>query len=222
MRGRKIFFAALLAAGVCFGQTHTDINSPQYYGKTGIPKAYAAIDANFAQVESGSALTPASVTVPGTGLIITGSSATSTVGTAAGYLDGGVIADGTIVSNKVASGAIIASRLADGATLAEIADDDGTGSGLDADLLDGEEASAFQDADADLTNDAGVTGLSVTNTWVDSGGITNTLVFLHGKLYRWYEDSVPQGSGPGATTSTTSTTSTTVTTTSTTVTTGEP
>jgi len=33
--------------------TFSDINSPQYYGKTGIPDAYSVIDANFALIESG-------------------------------------------------------------------------------------------------------------------------------------------------------------------------
>jgi len=43
----------------------------------------------------------------------------------------------------IADGAISAAKLADGAALAEILDDDGAGSGLDADKLDGSEAAAF-------------------------------------------------------------------------------
>lgn len=46
--------AVLATFGVLVGlAAFTDINSPQYYGKTGIPKAYSAIDANFAAIESG-------------------------------------------------------------------------------------------------------------------------------------------------------------------------
>ena len=42
--------------GICvgfsvLGESFTDINSPQYYGKTGIPAAYSALDANFALLE---------------------------------------------------------------------------------------------------------------------------------------------------------------------------
>jgi len=44
---------------------------------------------------------------------------------------------------QVKAGGVGASHLADGAALAEILDDDGPGSGLDADTLDGEHASAF-------------------------------------------------------------------------------
>lgn len=48
----------------------------------------------------------------------------------------------------VKDGSITATKLADGAALAEILDDDGTGSGLDADMLDGSHASAFESAGA--------------------------------------------------------------------------
>jgi hypothetical protein len=51
---------------------------------------------------------------------------------------------------RVKAGGIGSSHLTDGAALAEILDDDGAGSGLDADLLDGEHASAIH-AVANLT-----------------------------------------------------------------------
>lgn len=50
---------------------------------------------------------------------------------------------GTFNDIQIAAGVVGATELADGTTLSEIADDDGAGSGLDADLLDGLEASAF-------------------------------------------------------------------------------
>lgn len=48
-----------------------------------------------------------------------------------------------VTTDKLANGAVTAGKLADGACLAELADDDGSGSGLDADLLDGLHAGAF-------------------------------------------------------------------------------
>lgn len=50
---------------------------------------------------------------------------------------------GTISSSSIANGSIGSNQLNDGAALAELLDDDGAGSGLDADLLDGLQASAF-------------------------------------------------------------------------------
>lgn len=44
-------------------------------------------------------------------------------------------------------GSILAAKLADGAVLMELTDDDGAGSGLDADLLDGKQATQFAEAD---------------------------------------------------------------------------
>jgi len=49
----------------------------------------------------------------------------------------------SVTSTMIMSGAVTASDMQDGAALAEILDDDGSGSGLDADLLDGQHASAF-------------------------------------------------------------------------------
>ena len=48
-----ILVASLMGLGaVVTAATFTDINSPQYYGKINIPKAYSALDANFAAMES--------------------------------------------------------------------------------------------------------------------------------------------------------------------------
>jgi hypothetical protein len=50
---------------------------------------------------------------------------------------------GTYPKPDIAAQSISADELIDGAALAEIADDDGDGSGLDADLLDGKSSTAF-------------------------------------------------------------------------------
>jgi hypothetical protein len=47
------------------------------------------------------------------------------------------IAGGAVGTSEIANGSVIASHLSDGTARAEITDDDGAGSGLDADLLDG-------------------------------------------------------------------------------------
>jgi len=49
----------------------------------------------------------------------------------------------TVDGSSVLAGTVSTTQLADGATLAEIADDDGPGSGLDADLVDGLNSTAF-------------------------------------------------------------------------------
>jgi len=77
----------------------------------------------------------------------------TTVMIADGAVESQKVANSAITSVKVASNAITSAKIADGtvsyldiqdgATLEEIKDDDGAGSGLDADRLDGYEASAF-------------------------------------------------------------------------------
>lgn len=73
--------------------------------------------------------------------------ANSAVGTAqlaTGAVISAAIADGTVSNVDLANGAVTAVKLADGTTLTEISDNDGTGSGLDADLLDGLHGNAYQ------------------------------------------------------------------------------
>lgn len=53
------------------------------------------------------------------------------------------IATGAVGSEEIANGSVTVSDLQDGAALAEILDNDGAGSGLDADFLDGFSSSAF-------------------------------------------------------------------------------
>ncbi len=52
----------------------------------------------------------------------------------------------SITSAMIVNGTVAATDLQDGAALAEILDDDGSGSGLDADLLDGQHGSYYRDA----------------------------------------------------------------------------
>jgi hypothetical protein len=56
------------------------------------------------------------------------------------------ISDNSVTSAKILDGEVQAADIADGAVLAEILDDDGLGSGLDADLLDGETANFYRNA----------------------------------------------------------------------------
>ncbi|UCG79173.1 MAG: hypothetical protein JSV21_04930 [Nitrospirota bacterium] len=68
-------------------------------------------------------------------------------------------ADTAELALDVPTGSISASQLQDGATLTEISDNDGTGSGLDADMVDAQHASAFAAAShshsgADITSGA--------------------------------------------------------------------
>ena len=59
----------------------------------------------------------------------------------AAYVNEGQAA--SVTSAMIVDNSLTAGDLQDGATLAEISDDDGAGSGLDADLLDGQHAGAF-------------------------------------------------------------------------------
>ena len=53
------------------------------------------------------------------------------------------LANDAVTTDKLTNNAVTAAKLADGACLAELADNDGAGSGLDADLLDGLETGDF-------------------------------------------------------------------------------
>jgi hypothetical protein len=87
----------------------------------------------------------------------------------------------SITSGMVVNGSLTAADLQDGAALAEIADDDGAGSGLDADLLDGQQGAYYRawgnltgmpgdisDGDDDTTYSAG-TGLDLVGTQFSVG-----------------------------------------------------
>jgi hypothetical protein len=62
---------------------------------------------------------------------------------ASGSVGAWELADDAVDTAAIQDGAVTSVKLADGAALAEILDDDGTGSGLDADLLDGTHATGF-------------------------------------------------------------------------------
>ena len=103
------------------------------------------------------------------------------------------IAAGAVGSSEIADGAIAAADLADGATIAEIVDDDGSGSGLDADLLDGLHASAFMPAETDnwvnTTGDSMTGGLSIGGSGISTGvdieidGSTINIVGVDSSVY---------------------------------------
>jgi len=59
----------------------------------------------------------------------------------------GKLRNNAVTTNKIRNGAVTSSKLQDGAVLAELLDDDGSGSGLDADMLDGLGSSAFAGAE---------------------------------------------------------------------------
>jgi trimeric autotransporter adhesin len=72
-------------------------------------------------------------------------------GVPAGFADGTDDTGGT-ASDVGCEGCVNAADIADGATLSEIDDDDGSGSGLDADLLDGQSSADFAAAAHDHDN----------------------------------------------------------------------
>ncbi len=79
----------------------------------------------------------------------------------------GEIAAGAVGASEIADGSVTAADLHDGAALAEILDDDGPGSGLNADLLDNFDSSYFMPASTDLwVNTTGdtMTGRLTVNT----------------------------------------------------------
>jgi hypothetical protein len=75
-------------------------------------------------------------------------------------VDTAKVADNAITESKLEDATVTAVKLQDGATLSEISDDDGEGSGLDADFLDGLDSTDFMLVD--------------TDNWVDEAGDTMT------------------------------------------------
>jgi hypothetical protein len=62
---------------------------------------------------------------------------------ASGAVSNDKLTSASVTGSKVAAGTLTATHLQDGAALAEILDDDGAGSGLDADMLDGQHGSYY-------------------------------------------------------------------------------
>ena len=83
----------------------------------------------------------------------------------------------SITTSMIADGQVGAGDLADGAALAEIADDDGSGSGLDADLLDGLSSGSFTRTSQDYGREGVASTLyegaaSLTSKYVSKSGDT--------------------------------------------------
>ena len=98
----RIIIASMLLAALAHAQSFTDIASPQYYGKTKLAKAYAAIDANFAQIESGSDVSYGALTVTESiTAISTNGATTNVVVTVDGELDGETVADDSIDEDSI-------------------------------------------------------------------------------------------------------------------------
>jgi hypothetical protein len=101
--GGAIVGAVLALAGMVMAQSFTDVNTPQYYGKTGIPAAYSVIDANFALIESGTVDGSFDeLTVNNTlTAISTNDATTNVIITVNGAVDGETIADDTIDEDSI-------------------------------------------------------------------------------------------------------------------------
>ena len=104
--------------------------------------------------------------------------ATGAVGTtdiAYDAVTGAKIAAGAVSSSEIADGSVIAGDMQDGAALAEILDDDGSGSGLDADLLDGYHGGSYT-----LTSqDYGRSGVA-SDIYEDTSTLTSKYVNVTG------------------------------------------
>lgn len=110
------------------------------------------------------------------------------------------IANGAITADKIAGGAVGANMLADGACLLEIQDDDGAGSGLDADLLDGKHAADFVGASVmdDMQTSTSIQTASQTTvsggTFADISGMSRS-VSISGACDLFIYASIAFGSG---------------------------
>jgi hypothetical protein len=74
---------------------------------------------------------------------LSASIATTANSVASGSIDSIALAAGAVVNGNLAANAVTTAKISDGAVLAEILDDDGPGSGLNADLFDGLDSTAF-------------------------------------------------------------------------------
>jgi hypothetical protein len=101
-------------------------------------------------------------------------------------IDTDALANNAVTSEKIGLGAVTSDKLSDGAALAEILDNDGSGSSLDADFLDGKEATDFVSIDGGtMTGPLSVPSLEIggmiafqadsSNTFIGIGaGVANT------------------------------------------------
>jgi len=96
-----------------------------------------------------------------------------------GAVDSQKLDDDAVTGTKIADGTVSYVDIQDGSTLAEIMDDDGAGSGLDADMLDGLQASDFVRPSADYGRSGVSSNLyegttSLANKYVKKSGDTMT------------------------------------------------
>lgn len=110
----------------------------------------------------------------------------------------------SITTSMIADGAVNPVKLLDGTVLAEILDDDGAGTGLDADMLDGMQANSFapvsHNHDAAYVNEGQVS--SVTSSMITDGSIMDADISAYAyispsKIYGTAWTSTNDGSGTG-------------------------
>lgn len=107
----------------------------------------------------------------------------------------------SITTPMIADGAVNLAKLLDGTVLAEILDDDGAGTGLDADMLDGMQANSFapvsHNHDAAYVNEGQVS--SVTSSMITDGSIMDAdIAFISpSKISGTAWTSTNDGSGTG-------------------------
>ena len=104
----------------------------------------------------------------------------NTSGTVTIELDERVFAN--LATATLKDGAVTAAKIADGATLSEILDDDGAGSGLDSDMVDGSHASAFATAAQGVTNGNSHDHNGGDGAAIPAGGLADGAVNTTAKL----------------------------------------
>ncbi len=112
---------------------------------------------------------------------------------ATGGVTRNMIANNAVTTEKIANGTIRSEDLSNGTALAEIKDNDGSGSGLDADLLDGKHASNFavssHNHDSRYAKSKQSCAIGNVVTGIDSGGnlicnSTSTTAALEARIAR--------------------------------------
>ncbi|HWR96872.1 MAG TPA: hypothetical protein VN317_00465 [Candidatus Methanoperedens sp.] len=101
------------------------------------------------------------------------------------------VPSGSLTSEEILDGSVTAADLADGTALAEILDDDGAGSGLDADLIDGRHAADLDAAYVDAGEPNSITVGMVADGAVTkpklsaAGGTTGQVLSTNGTNLQW-------------------------------------
>jgi hypothetical protein len=200
MRSIKVsgwFLVAAVAAVAVFvwAESFTDVNSAQYWGKTGLPALTQAIDANFAMIEDGLSGEPVSATTLAASGATTLSGSVTVIGggvttrwdNAASLIDGEVIANDTIDDDSIdfadVTGADL--TLTDCGAIAASGDVDANATGGSA--SDPDFGVAGYARFAGTINETNITrvvnGVSCVTTnqkFLSATGVTNTLVIVDG------------------------------------------